>query len=109
MASRFRRPCLVCGALASDSYCLQHRKEVNDKRQKAKDTPERLARKKLLYGGDYKQRRKQVLGTATHCAICNKPFVNGDGVDVDHVLPGVASSPLQATHAYCNRSKGNKV
>ena len=108
MASRFRRPCLVCGALASDSYCLQHRKEVNDRRQKAKDTPERLARKRLLYGGDYQRRRKHLLATATHCALCSKPFTNGDAIDADHAIPGNPQSPLQATHATCNRSKGNK-
>jgi 5-methylcytosine-specific restriction endonuclease McrA len=105
---RFQRPCLVCGALANDSYCLQHRTEINARRQAAKDTPERLARKRLLYGGDYKQRRKQVLATATHCAICQKPFTNGDRVETDHVVPSNPNSPLQATHASCNRSKGNR-
>lgn len=108
MASRFRRPCLVCNVLTNDSYCAQHRKELNDRRQKAKDTPERLARKRLLYGHDYRQRRKQVLQNATVCGLCGKPFVNGDSIDVDHVQPGDPLSPLQATHAYCNRSKGNK-
>jgi hypothetical protein len=106
--SRFRRACLTCGTLSYDSYCSQHKKQIDDRRQRAKDTPERLARKRLLYGGSYNQRRKQLLATATQCAICLKPFVNGDAIDADHVVPGLPNSPLQATHAFCNRSKGDK-
>ena len=109
MGSRFRRPCLTCGQLANDSYCPQHRKELNDRRQLAKDTPERLARKRLLYGGNYRQRRRELLATATHCALCLKPFLPTDRIDADHVLPGNPNSPLQATHATCNRSKGNRT
>jgi predicted nucleic acid-binding Zn ribbon protein len=106
---RFRRACLVCGTLSFDSYCSQHLQELKTKQQQRKDTPERLAHKRRMYGGNYRQRRNQLLATATHCAICNKPFENGQGVDADHVMPGEPSSPLQATHATCNRSKGNRL
>lgn len=106
---RFRRACLVCGTLSFDSYCTQHLQELKTRQQQRKDTPERLAHKRRMYGGDYKQRRKQLLAGATHCAICNKPFQNGDGVDADHVVPGNPRSELQATHAYCNRSKGDRA
>ena len=108
MGHRFRRGCLVCGVLAYGSYCDQHQRILNAKQQLAKDTPERLARKRLLYGGDYRQRRRELLATATHCAICKKPFANGDAIDSDHIEAGNPRSPLQATHAYCNRSKGNR-
>lgn len=106
---RFRRACLRCGALSFESYCPKHEQEIKALQQKRKDTPERLARKRQLYGGDYRQRRKQLLGAATHCAICSKEFVSGDAIDADHVIPSDPGSPLQATHAYCNRAKGNRT
>ncbi len=47
------------------------------------------------------------------CGICQKPF-DLFGIDFDHVIPlskgGTHTRKnLQATHAYCNRSKGARV
>lgn len=106
--SRFQRPCLVCGVRTHGSYCVQHQQEVNSRRQASKDTPERLAKKRRLYGGDYARRRREVLATATHCHICKQPFVTGDRVDADHLIPNEPRSPLAASHASCNRSRGDK-
>lgn len=105
---RFRRPCLACGELCHGSYCAKHLQELNARRQINKDTPERLARKRLLYGGDYKKRRAEVVATATHCYICQKPFESATGIDVDHLVAGDPNSPLAATHEVCNRSRGNR-
>lgn len=43
------------------------------------------------------------------CYLCLKPL--HEPIDMDHVLPrsrGGEKGPLMPTHAYCNRSKGNR-
>ena len=106
--SKFRRPCLVCGSLSFGSRCDVHQAEANAYMQRRKDTPERLAKKRLMYNTDYRRRRKEVLSNAIECHLCKRPFVSGDEVEADHLLPGNPNSPLAAAHRRCNQSRGDK-
>jgi 5-methylcytosine-specific restriction endonuclease McrA len=55
-----------------------------------------------------------VLASAVRCGICGGPFVDGQDIDVDHVIPVAwfrarrlavdhSLANLQAAHASCNR------
>jgi 5-methylcytosine-specific restriction endonuclease McrA len=106
--SKFKRPCLVCGGLGYGSRCDLHQAEANANMQRRKDTPERLAKKRLLYNNEYRQRRKQLLASAIACHLCKKPFVSGDLIEADHLVPGEINSPLAAAHRRCNQSRGDR-
>lgn len=106
---KFQRPCLVCGNLAYGSHCATHAKEIKLARDAKKNTPERLAKKKALYGGDYQRRRKLALAGATHCYLCRKAFMPEDRVEADHLFPTNPASPLVAVHRLCNQRKGNRL
>ena len=106
--SKFKRPCLVCGGLSYGSRCDVHQAEANAYMQRRKDTPERLAKKRLLYNSEYRQRRKQVLASAIACHLCKKPFVSGDAIEADHLVPSDPNSPLAAAHRRCNQSRGDR-
>ena len=105
---RFQRPCLDCGALSYGDRCSVHQAIRNRANENKRNTVERQAKKKALYGGDYQSRRKAALAHATHCHICNKQFVLGDSVEADHLLPGDPQSPLAPAHRLCNQRRGNK-
>jgi hypothetical protein len=106
---RFRRQCLDCSELTFNTRCDKHASEHARKLQRRKDTPERLAKKKFLYGGSYKTKRGQVLATATHCHLCQQPFQPGDPIEADHLYPELGhASPLAAAHRRCNASRGNQ-
>jgi hypothetical protein len=106
--SKFARSCLVCGALSKQTRCPKHTAEINSVRERKRDTPERRARKALLYNGDYHKRRVALLATATHCHLCKIQFLPTDKVEADHLVPGNPNSPLAAAHRLCNQRRGNK-
>ena len=106
---RFRRQCLDCSELTFDSRCEKHASEHRRERQRRADTPERLAKKKFLYGRGYATKRAQVLATATHCHLCGKPFGVNEQIETDHVYPELGhASPLAAAHRRCNQARGNR-
>ena len=106
----FNKPCIVCGTLARGTRCEPHQTEYNRKKESNRTvTPERLAKKKALYGNpEYLKARKQLKETATHCHICKQPFVLGDKIEADHLIPGHPYSPLAPAHRLCNQRRGNK-
>lgn len=106
---KFKRPCLICGELGYGSHCDVHAYQVKRIRDDRKNTPQRLAKKKALYGGDYQRRRAAALANADYCYLCNEPFQAGDRVEADHVYPGDPSSPLLPSHRACNQRKSNKT
>jgi hypothetical protein len=105
---KFKRPCLDCGSLSFGDRCLIHEGAKNRAREARRNTPERQAKKKALYGGDYQRRRQQVIAGATHCHICKQPFRGGEAIEADHLLAGIADSPLAAAHRLCNQRRGDK-
>jgi hypothetical protein len=108
MTGRFSRPCLKCGALSPDTYCPQHRSEVNKQRERKRNTEEHRAKKKALYGGDYRRRRREALAGASVCYLCKETFKPGDRVEADHLFPTDPTSPLVPAHRLCNQRKGDK-
>ena len=108
VVSKFKRPCIVCGRLSHGSRCDVHQAEANAYLQRRKDTPERLAKKRLMYNTEYRRRRAEVLATATACHLCKKTFVSGDSIEADHLAPGDPRSALAAAHRRCNQSRGDK-
>lgn len=106
--AKFKRPCLICGSLSFNSHCDVHAAAIKLQRDQRRDTPERRAKKKALYGGDYRKRRASALANATHCHLCNKPFQGYDQVESDHLIPGDPNSPLLPAHRLCNQQRGNK-
>ena len=106
---RFRRQCLECHELTFESRCEKHASEYARKREARYNTPERQAKKKFLYGADYKRKRAWVLATATHCHLCGKAFTQTSEIETDHLYPELGSqSPLAAAHRSCNQQRGNK-
>lgn len=104
------KPCIECGKLTNGgTRCEQHQKELTQRKELARNTPERKAHKALMYGNNYKKQRKQIIATATHCALCQQPFQPGDRIEADHIIPGHPMSPLQPAHRRCNIAKSNKT
>ena len=108
---RFARPCLKCNKLHRDpgDYCLACRAEVNRLREA---NPERIAKKRTLYGGDYQRRKKllvqQTIERQLPCHICQKQFERVSDISADHLYPGNPNSPLYPAHLSCNSRRGNK-
>ena len=99
----FNRPCLKCGTLTRNTrgYCDPHLPVKVE-------SPERRAKKKHLYGGEYHAKAKLIRENSTHCYLCGKPFTDGEPIQADHLYPQLGSqSPLGATHPHCNRAKGD--
>jgi hypothetical protein len=106
---RFRRQCADCSKLTFETRCEQHESEYRRRRQRAADTPERIAKKRYLYGGRYAANRAQVIANAKFCHLCGGAFVVGDNIEADHLYPELGSaSPLAAAHRSCNQSRGDK-
>ena len=105
----FMKPCIICGTLSRGTRCEQHQKELDQRKQAAKEkNPAHQEKKKALYGNkNYRQERARVVATATICHICNKPFIYGDRIEADHLYPGDPTSPLLPAHRKCNQQKGN--
>ena len=105
----FNKPCIICGTLSRGTRCETHEKELTQRKEAARNSdPTYKAKKAALYGYAHQKARRELLATATVCYICGKPFELTDKIDADHLIPGDPYSPLAATHASCNRSKGNK-
>ena len=108
MPPRFAKPCVKCGTLnktgaslcgGCESLALA-RKEAN---------PDRRAKKRFLYGGDYSRKAQTIRQTATHCYLCGEAFQPGDKIEADHLIPALGNkSPLGGAHPHCNREKGNR-
>jgi len=79
------------------------------RREKEREAnPERQAKKRRLYGNDYKKKAKQIRDTATHCYLCGGAFLEGEPIQADHLFPELGKkSPLGGTHPHCNRKKSN--
>lgn len=111
LMSKFPQPCGVCGTLtAGASRCPQHERDYQRKRNARSGVGDetRRAKKAQLYNYAYRQEAKRIRDTATHCHICNQPFVEGDRVEADHIIPGLIGGPLAAAHRRCNQSRGDK-
>lgn len=112
--SRFPQPCAVCGALTKGaSRCEIHEREYIANRNRSRGAramadPARQARKAQLYNYAYRQEAKRIRDTATHCHICKQAFVEGDKIEADHLIAGMADSPLAPAHRRCNQSRGNR-
>lgn len=105
----FNKPCIICGTLSRGTRCPEHQQELDKRKQAAKESdPTYRLKKNTLYGYAHQKARRELLATATVCYICGKQFTIEDKIDADHLIPGDPYSPLSATHASCNRSKGNK-
>ena len=104
----FNKPCIICGTLSRGTRCEQHEKELTQRKEAARNSdPTYKAKKATLYGYAHQKARRELLATATVCYICGKQFTIEDKIDADHLIPGDPYSPLAATHASCNRSRGN--
>ena len=108
---RLPRPCLSCNQLHKDKgeFCSSCRTERDRKREA---NPERIARKKMLYGNDYRKRRevlvKETIINNLCCHICKLPFESKADITADHLMAGNPQSPLAPAHKRCNSSRGNK-
>jgi hypothetical protein len=109
MPPRYRRPCVKCGTLTNKAGslcggCLKERDKIKD------GNPERVAKKKFLYGGDYQAKAKAVKAGATVCFICGGGLDNPGDIQADHAVPSLGHrSPLVPVHGACNRAKGNET
>lgn len=108
MGTRFKRPCLDCGALAHGSRCPQHQAIVDARNAERQNNPARRQKKSQLYNYAYRKEARVVKQNATHCHICLQPFTSIDEVEADHLYPGVGGSPLLPSHKKCNRARGDK-
>ena len=104
-----RKPCIECGQLTNGgTRCEQHQQLLDQRKEAKRNTPERQAYKRQMYGPYYRRQRKAVIASATICGICNKPFKPDDRIEADHIYPGQPTSPLQAVHRLCNQKRGAK-
>jgi hypothetical protein len=104
-----RKPCIECGQLTNGgTRCEQHQTILDQHKEAKRNTPQRQAYKRQMYGPYYRRQRKAVIASATICGICNKPFKPDDRIEADHIYPGQPTSPLQAVHRLCNQKRGAK-
>ena len=58
----------------------------------------------------WRARARNIIRTnATFCHLCGQPFVNGDHIEADHIIPiakggNDSITNLRPTHRYCNRA-----
>ena len=108
---RLPRPCLKCNRLHRDrgDYCSSCRTEYQRKRE---SNPYRMAKKKMMYGGNYPARRASMVAETINnnlpCHICKQHFLTATEITADHLIPGDPNSPLAPAHKSCNSSRGNK-
>ena len=101
-----------------------HRPEVKELAREYRQRPEvKERRREYQY-----QRRRKLGGSKPHrfwpqlaerqggkCPLCSQPLeLKGSAIHVDHIIPVSLGGPtelwnLQATHAFCNMSKGNRI
>lgn len=72
--------------------------------------PDRVAKKKFLYGGDYKRKAQAAREQIKTCYLCGGALgEGGEPTQVDHLYPAMGyRSPLLPVHKKCNIMKGNK-
>lgn len=101
---KFPKPCLKCGKLGAPgyAYCLLHETE----RRKAIDDKKNA--RPLYRSTAYRNARKLIKDTATHCHLCGEAFTNREDITADHLIAGDPASPLAPAHRTCNSSRGNK-
>lgn len=103
---RFNKPCLNCGELGLNNYCDVCAKAIARRRDA---DPIRVARKKTLYGPNYRRLAPIVKANATQCHICGEGYKPGDPWEADHIDPTLGdNSPLAPAHRGCNQRRGNK-
>ena len=105
--SRFPKPCLVCGTITTGaSYCSTHQTQVDEK-EKLRQAIRKRGR--TLYNDpNYRRVRAWLRATATHCHLCQQPFIDRNDITADHLIPGDPQSPLLPAHSLCNSRRGNK-
>jgi hypothetical protein len=109
MPPRYMRPCVKCSALTNNrgslcGACMKERATIKE------GNPERVAKKRFLYGGDYQAKAKAVKAGATHCFICGGVFQQPGDIEADHAVPSLGHrSPLVPVHGACNRAKGDQT
>ena len=95
--------------LSLDAVCKNCAADRQRKKDKARASdPVRYQRKRELYNNAYRKAAKELKATATHCHICKQPFVEGDRVEADHLIPGSNEGGLAAAHRLCNQRRGNR-
>ena len=101
---KFRKPCLKCGKLGEPgiAYCTLHETERIKRINDAKNA------RPLYRSAAYRQARKIIKDTATHCHLCGQAFTNREEITADHIIAGNPASPLAPAHRSCNSSRGNK-
>lgn len=105
----FAKPCLDCGTLTrTGNRCTPCKQRLDRDKEARRNTPERAAYKRAMYGGTYPTRRRALLATATHCQQCGTPPTPTNPLQADHIHPGNPNSPLQALCRACNTKKSNK-
>jgi len=103
---RFNKPCLGCGSLSLNNYCDVCAKAIERKRD---SDPTRVARKRALYGPNYRRLAPTVKANATQCHICKEGYRPDDPWEADHLYPHLGdASPLASAHRSCNQRRGNK-
>ena len=99
----FPKPCLDCGILvAQGTRCATHQSLHQAK------IDERRINKRDHYKGNYQSRARKVRENAEICHICKQGFKPNDPFQADHLIAGLAESPLLPAHRSCNIRKGNK-
>lgn len=102
---RFNKPCITCGTLSPNQYCSTHQAAINQARE---NNPERIAKKKALYGSTYKRVSKAIRGAGGVCHLCGQGERTNDPWQTDHIIAGNPDSPLALAHRSCNASRGDK-
>ena len=109
LMGRWPQPCAVCGILTKGtSRCDLHEREYRQRRARAAEGRVDAQRKSKLYNYAYRQEAKRVKANATHCHLCKEPFLEGQPIEADHLIPGLVGSPLAAAHRICNQRRGAK-
>lgn len=74
------RPCLDCGALSPNTRCEVCRKQQDNQRYARRGTTTERG-----YGHAYRQRRPEVLDSATTCVSCGREFTDDNPATTGHV------------------------
>lgn len=62
-------------------------------------------------GREHRRRTRDLLTTATVCAVCGRPPTEGDPLTGDHVIPvsrGGERGPLRPAHRSCNSRRRDR-
>jgi hypothetical protein len=104
---KFKKPCLDCGSLSYENRCPRHMSIYNARRAERFNSINRKEKKKNLYTPEYQRAAKQLRQSATNCYLCGEAFTDRTQIQIDHVFPSRADTPLAPSHATCNRTKSD--